>query len=298
MRTDRKNNRKADCRGSAPQWRGLVVCWMVAWALAMSGALRARAQSVAEVIQQVKFEQKINQPLPLELAFRDETGRPVRLGEYFGRQPVIVALVYYQCPMLCTYVLDGLVRGLRPLSFNPGKGFEVVAVSFNPRETAALAAEKKNAYLKQYGRPQTADGWHFLTGEPESVRALTEAVGFRYLYDPKTNQYAHPSGIVVATPEGKLFRYFYGIEYAPRDLRLALVEASARKLGSVVDQVLLYCYHYDPQTGKYGVLIANVILAAGLGTVFALGTFLMVMFRRERRVRPVVVAPGPGQRRV
>lgn len=275
-----------------------MVCWIVAWALAMSGALRARAQSVADVIQQVKFEQKINQPLPLELAFRDETGRPVRLGEYFGRQPVIVALVYYQCPMLCTYVLDGLVRGLRPLSFNPGKGFEVVAVSFNPKETAALAAEKKNAYLKQYGRPQTADGWHFLTGEPESVRALTDAVGFRYLYDPKTDQYAHPSGIVVATPEGKLFRYFYGIEYAPRDLRLALVEASARKLGSVVDQVLLYCYHYDPQTGKYGVLIANVILAAGLGTVFALGTFLMVMFHRERRVRPVVVAPGPGQRRV
>ncbi len=260
--------------------------------MSVTGAGAALAQSPAEVIEQVAFEQRINQPLPLELTFRDEAGRSVALGDYFGRRPVVLALVYYECPMLCTYVLDGLVRTLRPLSFNPGQDFDVVVVSFNPKETPALAAAKKENYLKNYGRPGTANGWHFLTGEAESIRRLTEAVGFRYLYDSGTAQYAHASGVVVVTPQGKLFRYFYGIDYPSRDLRLALVEASANKLGTVTDQLLLFCYHYDPTTGKYGLLITRVLQILCLSTVFFLGVFLVTMFRRERRLSAALANPG------
>ncbi len=266
---------------------------LAAWcALSWCGPGAALAQSPAQVIQQVAFEQKINQPLPLELSFRDEAGRPVALADYFGRRPVVLALVYYECPMLCTYVLDGLVRTLKPLSFNPGQEFEVVVVSFSPKETPALAAAKKENYLKSYGRLQTANGWHFLTGEEESIRALTEAVGFRYMFDEETNQYAHASGLIVLTPQGKMFRYFYGIDYPPRDLRLALVEASANKLGTVTDQLLLFCYHYDPTTGKYGLLITRVLQAMCLGTLLALGIFLATMFRRERRLSAAVANAG------
>jgi len=266
---------------------------LAAWcALSGCGPGAVLAQSPAQVIQQVAFEQKINQPLPLDLTFRDEAGRSVALGDYFGRRPVVLALVYYECPMLCTYVLDGLVRTLKPLSFNPGQDFEVVIVSFSPKETPALAAAKKENYLQSYGRPQTAHGWHFLTGEAESIRALTEAVGFRYLFDEETKQYAHASGLVVLTPQGKMFRYFYGIDYPPRDLRLALVEASANKLGTVTDQLLLFCYHYDPTTGKYGLLITRVLQTMCLGTLFALGIFLVTMFRRERRLSAAVASPG------
>ena len=261
----------------------MAIALPVVVACALLSPLSAPAQSPAQVIQQVAFEQKINQPLPLNLTFQDESGRPVLLGDYFGRRPVVLALVYYECPMLCTFVLNGLVKSLKVLKFEPGREFDVVIVSFNPAETPALAAEKKAAYLRDYGRAATAAGWHFLTGEPEAIAALTDAVGFRYLYDTKSEQFAHASGIMVATSEGKLFRYFYGIEYAPRDLRLALVEASAGKLGTVVDQVLLYCFHYDPETGKYGVLINRIIRLAGTGTVLALGIFLFMMFRRERR---------------
>ena len=257
---------------------------LIAGACALFSPLSASAQSPAEVIQQVAFEQKINQSLPLQLSFRDEAGREVALGDYFGRRPVVLALVYYECPMLCNYVENGLVKALRALTFEPGREFDVVIVSFAPNETPALAAAKKESVLKEYDRARTAAGWHFLTGEPDAIRQLTEAVGFRYLYDEKSQQYAHASGLMVATPEGKLFRYFYGIEYAPRDLRLALVEASANKLGTPVDQVLLYCFHYDPETGKYGVIITRVIRLAGTGTALALAVFLVVMFRRERRM--------------
>jgi protein SCO1/2 len=266
---------------------------LAAWCLAgLCGTTAALAQTPAQVIQQVAFDQKINQPLPLELPFRDETGRAVALRDYFGRRPVVLALVYYECPMLCTYVLDGLVRTLKPLSFNPGQDFEVVVVSFSPKETPALATAKKANYLRSYGRPQTADGWHFLTGQPDSIRALTEAVGFRYLFDEQTQQYAHASGLVVLTPQGKMFRYFYGIDYPPRDLRLALVEASANRLGTVTDQLLLFCFHYDPKTGKYGLLITRVLQAMCLGTVLALGIFLVRMFRRERRLSAGVAQAG------
>jgi protein SCO1/2 len=237
-------------------------------------------------MQTVAFEQKMNQPLPVELEFRDESGRTVRLGDYFGRRPVVLALVYYECPMLCTFVLNGVVKSLRTLSFQPGREFDIVVVSFNPAETPALAAEKKAAYVREYGRAQTAGGWHFLTGEPPAIAALTDAVGFRYLYDEKSKQFAHASGIMVATPEGKLFRYFYGIEYPPRDLRFAVVEASSGKLGTVVDQVLLYCFHYDPETGKYGVLITRIIRLAGTATALGLGILIFILFRRERRGEP------------
>lgn len=261
--------------------------WMAGAALVVSalllGAPGMWAQSIAEVTQQVKFEQRINAQLPLDLKFHDETGQAVQLLQYFGKKPVVLALVYYECPMLCTFVLNGLVKTLRPLSFEPGREFEIVVVSFNPRETPKLAAQKKQVYLEEYKRVQTWAGWHFLTGDAESIRALTQTAGFYYIYDEQSKQFAHASGIMVVKPDGRLFRYFYGIEYAPRDLRLALVEASTQRIGTPVDQMLLFCFHYDPHTGKYGVLIQRVIQLAGTTTVLIVAGFLALMFRRERR---------------
>ena len=221
--------------------------------------------------------------MPLDLTFRDETGRDARLAEYFDKKPVVLALVYFDCPMLCNLVLEGLVRSLRPVSFDAGNQFDVLAVSFNPAESPALAAAKKRQFLAQYQRPGTESGWHFLTGDPEPIRRLTDAVGFHYTYDAQTKQFAHAAGLLVLSPDGKIFRYFYGIDPPPRDLRLALVEASAGKLGTPVDQVLLFCFHYDPKTGKYSVLISDVLRVAGTATVLALGTFVLLMFRRDRR---------------
>jgi len=236
-----------------------------------------------EILREVGIDQKLNEQLPLDLTFVDEHGQPVRLVDYFGEKPVILSLVYYECPMLCNQILNGLLKSLRTLSFDAGKQFNVITVSFDPVETAALAAEKKKTYLAQYARDGAEQGWHFLTGDSAAIKALTQAVGFRYAYDPKTDQFVHASGIMAITPQGRISRYFYGIEYSPRDLRLGLVEASNNKIGSPVDQVLLYCYHYDPITGKYGVVIMNVIRLAGLATVAVLGSFMIVMFRRERR---------------
>jgi protein SCO1/2 len=246
-------------------------------------AIPLRAQSPAEVIRQVKFEQRLNAPLPLEAEFRDETGATVRLGQYFGRKPVVVALVYYDCPMLCTFILNGVVKSLRAMPFEPGREFEIVVVSFDARETPQLAAEKKQVYLAEYRKPHTAPGWHFLTGDAASIRAVTEAAGFTYAYNEETKQFAHASGILVAKPDGRLFRYFYGIEYAPRDLRLALVEAATERIGTPVDQVLLFCFHYDPQTGRYGLLITRILRAAGTATALTLAAFVVAMLRRERR---------------
>jgi len=235
------------------------------------------------VLRDIGIDQRLNEQVPLDLVFRDETGKLVRLGDYFGEKPVILSLVYYECPMLCTLVLNGLLKSLRALSFDVGKEFNVVTVSFHPGEIPTLAAAKKAEYIQHYSRAGAAEGWHFLTGEAGSIKRLAQAVGFRYIYDAKQNQFAHASGIMVLTPQGRLSHYFYGIEYSPRDLRLSLVEASANKIGSPVDQLLLYCYHYDPTTGKYGVIIMNVIRLAGLGTVLALGAFMVVMFRRDRK---------------
>jgi protein SCO1/2 len=201
------------------------------------------------------------------------------LEDYFGKKPIILNLVYYQCPMLCSEVLTGLESALRVLKFDVGKEFDVLTVSFDPKETPQMAAAKKAEYLKRYGRAGAAEGWHFLTGPAASIDALTKASGFQYQYDPKSGQFAHSTAIMVLTPEGKIAQYYYGVEYAPKDLRLGLIQASENKIGTVVDQVLLYCYHYDPDTGKYGAIISRVLQLAGGATVLILGTFLVVMFR-------------------
>jgi len=235
-------------------------------------------------LEGVGIDQKLNARIPLDLVFRDEAGRPVPLSTFFqGGKPVILALVYYRCPMLCTQILNGLESALKPVSLNPGRDFEIVSVSFDPKDTPETAGAKKQMYLKRYGRPGTANGWHFLTGDEVNIKALTDAVGFHYKYDPATEQFAHASGVMLATPDGRLSKYFYGVEYAPRDLRLGLVEASLNKIGSPVDRILLFCYHYDPATGKYGAVVINLVRAAGAGFVLICGTFLAVVFRRELR---------------
>ncbi|OFV88897.1 MAG: electron transporter SenC [Acidobacteria bacterium RBG_16_68_9] len=235
------------------------------------------------LLSKIRIDQKLDEQVPLDLPFVDEHGRAVTLGQYFGTRPVVLALVYYECPMLCTQVLNGLTSVLTVLKFDAGREFDVVAVSFDPGETAGLARDKKRNYLGRYGRPGTDAGWHFLTGKQTAIDRLTDAVGFRYAYDEKTDQYAHAATIIVLTPQGRVSRYFYGIEYAPRDLRLGLVEASENRIGSVVDQALLLCYHYDPSEGKYGVAIINVIRLIGLLTIAGVGVFIVAALRRERR---------------
>ena len=235
-------------------------------------------------LQGVGIDQRLNQQVPLNLTFHDEAGRDVPLATFFqSGKPVILALVYYRCPMLCTQILTGLESSLKAVSFNPGQDFEVVSVSFDPKDTPEIAASKKQMYLRRYGRPNTANGWHFLTGEETSIRALTDAVGFHYKYDPSTDQFAHASGVMVLTGDGHISKYFYGVEYAPRDLRLGLVEASQDKIGTPVDAILLFCYHYDPATGKYGAVAINLLRVAGAGFVLICSTFLVFAFRRDFR---------------
>jgi protein SCO1/2 len=233
----------------------------------------------------VGIDQKLDNRLPLDLRFNDETGREVRLAEFFTTRPVIITPVYYGCPMLCTQILNGLVSGLKPISFSAADQFEVLAVSFDPSETPDLALRKKDNYVKRYGRPGSEKGFHFLTGGEPAIKALTEALGFRYTYDPRTKQFAHASGLMVATPDGRISRYLYGVDYAPRDLRLALVEAADRKIGSPVDGLLLFCYHYDPATGKYGAIAMNFLRLAALATVLAIGVLLTVLLRQDLRHR-------------
>jgi protein SCO1/2 len=246
-------------------------------------ALSCRAAApLPAALRNVGIDQKLGAQLSLELEFQDETGTPVLLGRYFGQRPVILAPVYYQCPMLCTQVLNGLIRGLRPLSFAPGNQFEVVVFSFDPNDTPELAAKKKKVYLEKYGSHADPNGWHFLTGGENSIRALTEAIGFRYRWDSASSQFVHASGVMLLTPDAKLARYFYGIDYEPKDLRFGLMEASKRRIGSVVDQVLLFCYHYDPASGKYGLVIMNIIRASGLLTAGLLLGYVFVMVRREK----------------
>ena len=235
-------------------------------------------------LQGVGIDQRLNQQVPLNLMFRDEAGRLLPLSTYFqGKKPVILALVYYTCPMLCTEILTGLESSLKAVSFNPGQDFEVVSVSFDPKDTPEAAAAKRQMYLRRYGRQNTANGWHLLTGDEANIKALTDAVGYHYKYDAKTQQFAHASGIMILTPDGKLSRYFYGVEYAPRDLRLGLVEASQDKIGTPVDAILLFCYHYDPATGKYGAVAVKSLRLAGAGFVLVCGAFLVVAFRRDGR---------------
>jgi protein SCO1 len=239
-----------------------------------------------ELLKQVGIDQKLNQSIPLDLTFRDENGAPVQLGQFFGQKPVVLTLVYYNCPMLCTQVLNGVESSLKELSTDIGNQFDVVTISIDPTESHILAKTKKEMYVGMYGRPGAAQGWHFLTGDEPQIKQLADAVGFRYAYDPDTKQFAHASAIMLLTPEGKISRYFYGIQYPTRDLRLGLVEASAGKIGSPVDQVLLFCYHYDPATGKYGLLISHIIQAGGALTVLILGVGMLILFRGEHYALP------------
>lgn len=235
-------------------------------------------------LQDVGIDQKLDSQLPLDLMFRDEAGREVPLSTYFtSGKPVVLALVYYRCPMLCTQILSGLGASLKTMSLNPGQDFEVVSVSFDPKDTPETARARKETYIKRYNRPNTANGFHFLTGDEASIKALTEAVGFRYKYDPVTDQFAHASAVMVATPQGRLSRYFYGVEYAPRDIRLGLVEASQNKIGNPVDQILLFCFHYDPVTGKYGATAIALLRIFGAAFVLIGGACLLGMLRREKR---------------
>jgi len=234
------------------------------------------------ILNKIAIDQRIGDKVPLDLPLTDEAGQPVTLGDYFGNRPVILALVYYECPMLCTQVLNGLVTALGVMNFEVGREFDVVAVSFNPKEGPGLASQKKAAYVKRYGRPQSAAGWHFLTGSPDSIKRLTEAVGFKYEYDEKIGQYAHGAGIEVLTPKGVLSRYFYGIEFSARDIRFGLIEASEERIGSRIDDVLLFCYHYDPATGTYGAAMLNLVRLGGIATVAALVVFITMSLRRER----------------
>ena len=231
-------------------------------------------------LENVGIEQRLNQPLPLDLIFRDEGGKSVHLGDYFGSKPVVLSFVYYRCPMLCPELLVGLESALKVLKFNVGEQFQIITVSFDPRDTPELAAAKKAEILSRYNRPGAAEGWHFLTGSQSSIAALTEAAGFGYQYDEKNGQFAHATGIMVVTPSGKLAQYYYGVDFPPRDLRLALIQASDNKIGNLADAVILYCFHYDPVTGKYNALIGRVLQLAGGFTVLSLGTVLLFLFRR------------------
>jgi protein SCO1/2 len=231
----------------------------------------------------VGIDQRLNVQAPLEVTFRDENGRTVTLDDFFDERPVILTLVYYRCPMLCGLELNGLVRTLKTMEWSAGREFDVLTVSIDPDEGPALAAQKKRVSLKQYGRRSAENGWHFLTGDESAIRQLADAVGFRYVETPENNQFAHAAGLIVLTPDGRTSRYFYGVEYSPRDLRLALVEAADNKIGMLTDQVLLYCYLYDPATGKYTLSILRLLRVAGLGTVAAMAAGIYVMLRRERR---------------
>jgi protein SCO1 len=239
--------------------------------------------TVPTPLQNVGFEQRLDQHVPFELPFRDEDGRAVKLGDYFGKRPVVLAFVYYECPMLCTQILNGLTSTLTAMGEQVGREFDVVTVSFDPRETPVLASAKKKAYLDRYNREGAAEGWHFLTGDESSIAALTKAAGFNYAWDEQSQQFAHASGIVVLTPDGRLSRYFFGIEYAPRDLKFALLESSAGRIGTLADKLLLYCYHYDPKTGSYAFVALNAVRLGGAVTLVALVSFVTVAIRREKR---------------
>ena len=233
------------------------------------------------ILQNVGFEPRLGAQIPLALTFRDESGREVRLQEYFARKPVLLALVYYSCPMLCDQVEMGVVGSLKMLSFQPGRDYEVVFVSFDFRETPVLAAQKKQRALSHYGRPETAGGWHFLTGSAEAIDGLTKAANFRYALDPQTNIFAHASGIMLLTPDGHISRYFYGVEYPSRDVRLGLVDASAGKIGTPIDHLLLFCFQYNPATARYSAMILRIVRVCGLLTIFAIVGGILIFRRRD-----------------
>lgn len=256
----------------------------------LTGAMPETGKSSSlkpDQLKEVSFKQRLNEQLPLEATFKDEYDRSVTLGKYFNqKRPVILAFVYYQCPMLCTQVMNGISSSLRALTFSAGEEFDVVLVSFDPRDNAAAAAEKKRQHLKYWASEQTSGGWHFLTGDEATIKRVADAAGFTYRWDPQTEQFAHVSGVLVATPQGKLARYFYGVEYSPKELRMALVEAGQGHIGSAIDELLLFCYHYDPEAGRYGVMIMNLVRAAAVLTVASMVGFIVMSRRREHAAHP------------
>ena len=280
--------------GLRPEAWGLLI-----WALCLAPAAEAQpgfpagysdpqrpgtvsTQTIPQ-LKDVSFKQRLNERLPLDASFTDETGRRVTLGEYFGRTPVLLAFVYYQCPMLCTQVMNGISSALKVMPFAAGEDFDVVLVSFDPRDTPAIAAEKKRAHLEYWSTERDAAAWHLLTGDEASIRRVTSAAGFTYQWDERTGQFAHVSGILVVTPEGRLSRYFYGVEYSPKELRLALVESGQGRIGSAIDELLLYCFHYDPESGRYGLVVMNLVRLGGVLTMLFMGGFILLMRRRESR---------------
>jgi protein SCO1 len=257
---------------------------IVSLAVVLSARVLCGQQAVPPPnLKDVGFDQRLNEQVPLDLAFVDESGRPIRLGDYFKGKPVVLICAYYKCPMLCTLVLNGTARGLSKVPFDIGADYQVVTVSIDPRETPDLAAAKKKSYLTRYDRPGAEEGWHFLTGKQDAIDKLTQAVGFRYVYDPKEDMFNHAAGITVLTPTGKISRYLFGVDFSPRDLRLALVEASANKIGSPADQVLLYCFHYDPATGKYALAIARFIQTGGVLIIAMVASVAWFATRAHRR---------------
>jgi protein SCO1 len=248
---------------------------------AVPGRMGATASTLPPQLQNVGFEPPLSGQLPLSLHFRDETGADVTLGNYFGHKPVVLSFVYYSCPMLCNQVQQGVVGSLKMLSFNPVRDYEVVFVSFDPSDTPVRAANKKEAALSHFSRAETAAGWHFLTGSPESIQSLTHAANFRYSFDRGKNLFAHASGVMLMTPDGRISRYFYGVEYPSRDMRLGLVDASAGKIGNPIDHLLLYCFAYDPSTGRYSATILRIIRLGGLLTIFAIVAGIVIFRRRD-----------------
>ncbi len=265
-----------------PKWRSLAALGMT---IALLLCVTAQAQDAPPppFLNDVGIDQKLNEQVPLDLQFKNESGATVRLRDLMRDQPVILTLVYYECPMLCTMVLNDLSGALKMVPFDVGNEFDIITVSFDPRETPELAAAKKEQYVRQYGRAGAAKGWHFLTGDEESIKSLTSAVGFRYVWDEATKQFAHASGFMILTPDGRIARYFYGHNYVPNDLRLSLVEASEGKIGTPTDAILLYCFHYDPARGKYSLAIMNILRAGGLLTLALLGGFMIKWLIQERR---------------
>ena len=244
-----------------------------------------RGDELPKVLKGVQVTQHLNQQLPLDATFVDESGKPVRLGDYFGQKPALLTTVYFNCPMLCSEELDGLTSSLEMVHLDPGKDFNVIVISIDPTDTPALAAKKKAFYLKRYGRPETAAGWHFLTGQEPAINAVTNAVGFGYVKVPgpdgTLSQFAHASSIEVITTSGKLAQYYLGVEYSPKDMLLGLIEASGNKIGSPVANILTYCYHYDPETNKHSLIVARVVQVSGMATMACLGGFMFLMFRRD-----------------
>jgi protein SCO1 len=266
-------------------FRTTLAALLIAQAVAADSAT-VPSSSMPEPLKAVGYDQRLGEQVPLDLEFRDEAGRLLKLGDFFGRRPVVLVFAYYECPMLCDLVLQGLTGSLKALRFDAGKEFDVVVVSIDPKETPKLAAETEAQTLSRYGRSGTEAGWHFLTGGQGSILKLTQAAGFRYVYDKERGEFAHAAGVVILTPGGRISRYLYGIEYAPRDVRLALIESADGRIGNLADQVLLYCFHYDPVYGKYSAMTMNILRLAAVATVLGLGLLILLLKRRERRPEP------------